>query len=299
MKPALFEYHRPDTIEDAVALLAELGDDAKILAGGQSLVPMLSMRLAYFDHLIDISRLGQLQGIDLRGHELWIGAGTTEATVGADAQVRQAVPLLTRATPFVGHFQIRNRGTLGGSIAHADAAGEYPAVALALDAVMEVLSPRGRREIAAADFFAGLWETTMDSDEVLTGVRFPVWNGRSGFSVHEFSRRHGDFAIAGALVAVQLDDDDRVSRCGIGLLGLGSTPRRATAAEAAVIGKPIGELIPEEIGRAAMAGLDDIPTDLQGSASYRTQVGAAMAARAWTQALNEAIDEAVAGASNA
>jgi CO/xanthine dehydrogenase FAD-binding subunit len=117
--------------------------------------------------------------------------------VGADAQVRQAVPLLTRATPFVGHFQIRNRGTLGGSVAHADAAGEYPAIALTLDAAIEVLSPRGRREIAAADFFTGLWETTMESDEVLTGVRFPLWNSRSGFSVHEFPRRHGDFAIAG------------------------------------------------------------------------------------------------------
>lgn len=295
MKPASFDYHRPDTVDDAAALLAELGDDAKILAGGQSLVPMLSMRLAYFDHLIDIARLSELRGIELRGRELWIGAGTTEAAVGADAQVRQSVPLLTRATPFVGHFQIRNRGTLGGSVAHADAAGEYPAAALTLDAVIEVLSPRGRREIAAADFFVGLWETTMAPDEVLTGVRFPVWNGRSGFSIHEFSRRHGDFAIAGALVAVQLDDQDRVSRCGIGLLGLGPTPRRATAAEAAVIGKPVGELVPEEIGRAAMTGLDDVPTDLQGSASYRTQVGATMAARAWTQA----IDEAVAGATNA
>jgi CO/xanthine dehydrogenase FAD-binding subunit len=298
VKPASFEYHRPDTVEDAVSQLAELGDDAKILAGGQSLVPMLAMRLAYFDHLIDISRLSELHGIDRRGRELWIGAGTTEARVGADAQVRQAVPLLTRVTPFVGHFQIRNRGTLGGSIAHADAAGEYPAVALTLDAVMEVLSPRGRREIAAADFFAGLWETTMESDEVLTGVRFPSWNGRSGFSVHEFSRRHGDFAIAGALVAVQLDDNDgqdRVSRCAIGLLGLGSTPRRATAAEAAVIGKPVGELVAEEIGRAAMIGLDDVPTDLQGSASYRTKVGATMAARAWTQA----VAEAIAGTSNA
>ncbi|OBF59267.1 carbon monoxide dehydrogenase [Mycobacterium sp. 852002-50816_SCH5313054-b] len=295
MKPAAFDYHRPDTIDAAVALLSELGDDAKIIAGGQSLVPMLAMRLAYFDHLIDISRLAELRGIERRGHELWIGAGTTEATVGADDQVRQAVPLLTRATPYVGHFQIRNRGTLGGSIAHADAAGEYPAAALALDAVMEVLSPRGRREIAATDFFAGLWETTMDSDEVLTGVRFPVWNGRSGFSVHEFARRHGDFAIAGALVAVQLDDADRVSRCGIGLLGLGSTVRRATAAEAEVVGKPVGELVAEDIGRAAMADLDEVPTDLQGSASYRTQVGATMVARAWSQA----IDEAHAGAANA
>ncbi len=295
MKPASFEYHRPGAIDDAASLLAELGDDAKILAGGQSLVPMLSMRLAYFDHLIDISRLSELQGIERRGQELWIGAGTTEATVGADAQVHQGVPLLALATPFVGHFQIRNRGTLGGSIAHADAAGEYPAVALTLDAVMEVVSPRGRRDIAAADFFTGVWETSMESDEVLTGVRFPVWNSRSGFSVHEFARRHGDYAIAGALVAVQLDDDDRVSRCAIGLLGLGSTPRRATAAETAVIGKPVREVVAEEIGRAAMSGLDDIPSDLQGSASYRTRVGATMAARAWTQA----IDQAVAGASNA
>jgi len=289
VKPAAFDYHRPDTVEDAVGLLAELGDDAKILAGGQSLVPMLSMRLAYFDHLVDISRLSELQGIERRGDELWIGAGTTEARVGSDDQVRQAVPLLTRVTPFVGHFQIRNRGTVGGSIAHADAAGEYPAVALTLGAVMEVMSPRGRREIAAADFFAGLWETTMESDEVLTGVRFPVWNGRSGFSIHEFSRRHGDFAIAGALVAVQLDAADRVSRCAIGLLGLGATPKRATAAEAALVGKPIGELTPDEIGRLAMTGLDDVPTDLQGSASYRTRVGAAMAERAWNEATTEAI----------
>lgn len=287
MKPATFDYHRPDTV-GAVGLLAEHGDGAKILAGGQSLIPMLSMRLAYFDHLIDIAGLRELQGIEHRGQELWIGAGTTEAKVGADAQVRQAVPLLTRVTPFIGHFQIRNRGTLGGSIAHADAAGEYPAVALTLDATMEVLSPRGRREIAAADFFTGVWETTMAPDEVLTGVRFPVWNDRSGFSMHEFSRRHGDFAIAGALVAVALDDDDRVSRCAIGLLGLGPTPLSATAAEAAVTVRPVGDVTADEVGRAAMTGLDAIPTDLQGSESYRRQVGAAMTARAWAQASDQA-----------
>jgi aerobic carbon-monoxide dehydrogenase medium subunit len=295
VKPASFDYHRPDTVEEAVGLLAELGEDAKLLAGGQSLVPMLSMRLAYFDHLIDISRLSELQGIERRGSQLWIGAGTTEAKVGADAVVREAVPLLTRVTPFIGHFQIRNRGTLGGSIAHADAAGEYPAVALTLDAVMEVVSPRGRREIAAADFFAGLWETTMEPVEMLTGVQFPLWDSRSGFSMHEFARRHGDYAIAGSLVAVQLDEDDRVSRCAIGLLGLGSTPVRATTAEMAVIGKPVSELTAQEIGQAAMTGLDDIPADLQGSASYRTQLGVAMTARAWDQAVTEAL----AGAMNA
>ncbi|OSC38128.1 FAD binding domain-containing protein [Mycobacterium decipiens] len=296
MKPAVFDYHRASTVEEAVSLLADLGEEAKILAGGQSLVPMLSMRLAFFDHLIDISRLSELQGIERRGDELWIGAGTTDARVGSDPQVRQAVPLLTRVTPYIGHFQIRNRGTLGGSIAHADAAGEYPAVALALDAMMEVRSSRGQRTIAAADFFAGLWETTMASDELLTGVRFPMWDCRSGFAVHEFSRRHGDFAIAGSVVAIQLDDHEdqaRVSRCAIGLLGLGSTPRRATAAETAVVGMPVSELAAAEVGETAMTGLDDIPEDVQGSASYRARVGAAMTARAWAQAVEDATTEAI------
>lgn len=272
MKPAAFDYHRPDSVEEAVSLLAELGEDAKILAGGQSLVPMLSLRLAFFDHLIDISRLDELKGIERRGDALWIGAGTTDATVGADRQVSAAVPLLTRVTPFVGHFQIRNRGTFGGSIAHADPAAEYPTVALTLDAVMEAVSPRGRREIAAADFFTGLWETALEPDEVLTGVRFPLSNSRSGFGVHEFARRHGDFAIAGSVVAVRLEED-RVSHCAIGLMGLGSTPRRAAAAEAAVLGMPLGELDPKQIGELAMSGLDDVPADLQGR--HRTALGSA------------------------
>ena len=295
MKPAPFEYHAPESIADVTTLLAEHGDEAKVLAGGQSLVPMLALRLTRFEHIVDLNRVGELRGVSRSNGTLTVNAMTRQSTVERDPAAADAVPLLGQAIPLIGHFQIRNRGTLGGSIAHADAAGEYPAVALTLDAVIEVLSPRGRREIAAADFFAGVWETTMESDEVLTGIRFPVWNGRSGFSVHEFSRRHGDFAIAGALVAVQLDGQDRVSRCAIGLLGLGSTPRRATSAETAVIGKPVSELVPEEIGRAAMAGLEDVPADLQGSASYRKRVGATMAARAWTQA----VAEAVAGASNA
>lgn len=288
MKPAPFEYHRPDSVEGAVQMLAELGEDAKVLGGGQSLVPMLSLRLAFFDHLIDVSRLTELKGIERRNGELWIGAGTTDAVVGTDAQVGAAVPLLTRVTPFIGHFQIRSRGTLGGSIAHADPAAEYPAVALALDAEMEAASPHGRRSIRAADFFTGLWETALEPDEVLVGVRFPVRPGRSGFAVQEFARRHGDFAIAGAVLAVELDDGDRVFRCAIGLLGLGSTPRRAPAAEAAIVGNRVTELTPEEIGDLAMTELDDIPADLQGSASYRSRIGAAMVARAWTAASTEA-----------
>jgi carbon-monoxide dehydrogenase medium subunit len=288
MKAAPFAYHRPDTVAEAVQMLGEFGDDAKILAGGQSLVPMLAMRLTYFENLIDISRVGELQDIERRDDQVFVGAGTPHALVGMDDEVAESVPLLTLSTPYIGHFQIRTRGTLGGAIAHADPAAEYAAVALALDATMEATSARGGREIAAADFFTGLWETSLASDEILTGVRFPVWGARSGFAVEEFARRHGDFAIAGATVAVQLDDDDRVARCGIGLLGVGSTPLRGSVAEDAVIGRAADAITAEEIGRLAMSGLSDIPADLQGSADYRSRVGAAMVARAWTAAARQA-----------
>lgn len=288
MKPAPFAYHRPATVAEAVAMLAEFGEDAKILAGGQSLVPMLAMRLTHFENLIDISRLSELNDIALQGNEVRIGAATPHAMVGLDDEIADSVPLLTLATPHIGHFQIRSRGTLGGAIAHADPAAEYAAVALALDATIEATSARGTRQIPATEFFTGLWETSLASDEILTAVRFPAASGRSGFGIAEFSRRHGDFAIAGAVVGFELDEDDRITRCGIGLLGLGSTPLRATPAETAVIGTPIGGITADEIGRLAMSELTDIPSDLQGSASYRARVGAAMVSRAWTQATADA-----------
>jgi carbon-monoxide dehydrogenase medium subunit len=288
LKPARFEYHSPGTAADAVKLLARLGDGAKLLAGGQSLVPMLALRLAVFGHLVDVSRIGELKGIERRDTTLWIGAGTTQAAVEASSEVASSVPLLARATPLIGHFQIRSRGTLGGSIAHADPAAEYPAVALALDASLEVASARGRRSIAAADFFEGLWSTSLAPDELLVGVAFPIWGGRSGFAVEEFARRHGDFAIAGAALAVELDADDRIRRCAIALMGLGSTPERATAAEAELVGRPVAEIEPEQIGRLAMKDLESVPDDLHGSAAYRTRVGAALTARAWARASAEA-----------
>lgn len=288
MKAAAFEYHRPDTVAEAAQMLGEFGDDAKILAGGQSLVPMLAMRLTYFENLIDISRIDALKNIERHGDELVVAAGTPHSLVGMDDEVAESVPLLTLSTPYIGHFQIRTRGTLGGAIAHADPAAEYAAVALALDATMEATSSRGRRQIPAAEFFTGLWETSLASDEILTAVRFPVWGGRSGFAVEEFARRHGDFAIAGATVAVQLDDDSRVARCGIGLLGLGSTPLRGAAAEDAVVGLPADDVTADEVGRLAMSGLSEIPADLQGSADYRSRVGAAMVTRAWAAAVRQA-----------
>jgi carbon-monoxide dehydrogenase medium subunit len=287
MKPSAFEYHAPATVDEAATMLGDL-DDAKVLAGGQSLVPMLSLRLAYFEHLVDIGRIAELRGIRHEPDAVVIGATTVDAAVEHDAELASRVPLLARATPLIGHFQIRNRGTVGGSIAHSDPAAEYPAVALALDAQFDAASARGRRTIAASSFFRGYWSTALEPDELLVGVSFPVWSGRCGYAVREFARRHGDFAIAGAVVAVELDGDDRVARCAIGLLGLGSTPLRATAAEQAALGEK-ADVAAEELGGLATSDLDAVPSDLHGSSAYRRRVGAAMVRRAWDAAIEEAI----------
>jgi carbon-monoxide dehydrogenase medium subunit len=288
MKSAPFAYHAPSSIDGAVGLLAEYGESAKALAGGQSLIPMLALRLAVFDHLVDLGRIPELRGIERRGDELWIGAATTQASIETSPEVAASVPLLARAAAHVGHFQIRNRGTLGGSIAHADPAAEAPAVALTLDARVEAHSPRGARTLTADEFFTGTWSTELADDEILTGVVFPIWKGRCGFAVEEFARRHGDFAMAGATVAVQLSADDEITRCAIGLIGLGSTPERAATAEATVVGTGASGVDPDEVGRAAVAALDSVPADLHGSAAYRRRVGAAMVSRALRRALDEA-----------
>jgi carbon-monoxide dehydrogenase medium subunit len=304
VKPAPFEYHAPASAKEAVELLAELGEGAKLIAGGQSLVPLLALRLAAFEHLVDIRNVSGLHGIEDRGgavfgRAVWIGAGTTQTAIGRSGLVAAKVPLLTRATPLIGHFQIRNRGTIGGSLAHADPAAEYPAVALTLDAVIETLSPRGQRAIPATEFFTGIWSTALAPDELLTGVTFPAPGGRAGFAIEEFSRRPGDFAVAGAAIAIALDGA-RVSRCGIGLFGLGPTPLRAEAAEATVTGRPAGDVRTDasarEIGQVAVADLESVPSDRHGPAAYRKRVGAALVAAAWRRAISEALgEEAVSG----
>jgi carbon-monoxide dehydrogenase medium subunit len=241
-----------------------------------------------FGHLIDIRRIGALRGIEERGDSVWIGAGTTEAEIGRSELIASRLPLLSRATPLIGHFQIRNRGTIGGSLAHADAAAEYPAVALALDATIEALSPRGQRTIPAGEFFTAVWTTALEPDELLTGVSFPAATGRRGFAIQEFARRPGDFAVAGAAVVVGLDPRGQVSRSGIGLFGLGPTVLRAASAEASALGVSASDINPAEIGRAAVADLDSVPSDLHGTADYRKKVGAAIVARAWETAVKEA-----------
>lgn len=283
MKPAPFDYHAPETTADVLALLAEHGDEAKPLAGGQSLVPMLALRLTRFEHLIDLNRVPELTGIERENGTLAVGAMTRQAALAST----DAVPLLAQALPLIGHFQIRNRGTVGGSIAHADPAAELPAVALALDAELEIAGSSGSRTQAASEFFTGTWTTTLEPDELLARIRFPVWSGRAGFAVDEVARRMGDFALVGAVCGVELGDGDRVDRAAIALFGMGSTPLRAADAEAALRGTEGTADELAEVGRLAVADLDP-PEDIHASTSYRRRVGAHVVARALTSALENA-----------
>ena len=213
MKPAPFRLHRPTTVAEATAVFAEFGDEAKVLAGGQSLVPLLALRLTRFEHLVDLNGVTELRGIEREDGALRVGAMVRQAEAEHSDDVAASAPLLHRAVPYIGHFQIRNRGTVGGSTVHADPASELPAVAMALDAEMEVTGRTGVRTIAARDFFQSMWTTAVEVDEILTAIRYPVWESRCGFAVEEFARRSGDFAIAGVACGVALAPQGTIARC--------------------------------------------------------------------------------------
>jgi len=289
MKPAPFEYHAPDNVSDAVALLAEHGDEAKPLAGGQSLVPMLALRLTRFEHLVDLNRVEALAGVERQNGTLTVGAMTRQAALER-ADETAAVPLLSLAAPLIGHFQIRNRGTLGGSVAHADPAGELPAVALALDAELEVATTSGARRVPARDFFVGTWTTCLEPDELLTAIHFPVWSDSSGFAIDEVARRHGDFALTGAVCGIEIGIDGLVRRAALALLGMGATPLRATAAEEALVGS---SATADDLRAAAQLAVRDTepPDDIHASSRYRRSVGAHVVERGLAQALADARGE--------
>jgi carbon-monoxide dehydrogenase medium subunit len=285
MKPAPFEYHRPASLDETFDLLDRYGDDGRLLAGGQSLVPALNLRLATPRAVIDINRVPDLDAVDATAEGLVIGALVRQAALERSPLVREHAPLVAAAVRHVGHAAIRARGTVGGSLALADPAAELPACAVALEATIRLGRRGGQRDIAAVDFFRGVYTTALAPGEIVLEMRLPRPGAGWRWSFEELARRHGDFAVAGAAVAVEVDGDGRVVRCGIGLLGLGSTPERGSAAEAAVLG---GLDDAEEIGRLAVAELDSIPSDLHGSAGHRRRVGAVAVARAWTRASTEA-----------
>jgi len=278
MRPAPFAYHRPRTIEEALVLLADLGDDAKVIAGGQSLVPMLAMRLATPSHLIDLRLVPDLHAIETFGDTFCIAANVTQREAERDRGIA-AVPLLMEALPLIAHPAIRNRGTVCGSLAHADSAAELPAVALALDAVFVVQSTRGVRRIAASDFFTSYLETALATDEIIVAVEFPVANRASGSAFREISRRHGDFAVAGVAAEVTIDEGGRIERAAVSLSGVASTPLRLRVVEQMLVGAVPDEDCMAAVAEAARSMLDP-PGDVHATAEYRRHVCGVLLQRA-------------------
>jgi aerobic carbon-monoxide dehydrogenase medium subunit len=288
VKPPPFTYQAPTTLDEALGLLTEHGDEAKVLAGGQSLMPVLAMRLARPDVIVDVNRVPGLADIRHEGDTLTLGAMIRHATLEHDPVVAAALPLLSRVAPHIGHFPIRNRGTLGGSLAHADSAAEWPAVAIALDAEIDVANSAGSRTVPALEFFVSTFTTTLQAEEMLVGVRFPTWGTGSGYAIEELARRSGDFALAGVVCAVHVEAG-KVAKAGVALLGMGSVPVRLAALEAELIGSTPADLDLEGLCEAAVADLD-APSDIHASGGYRRRIAAALTARALARALEEAAD---------
>lgn len=288
MKPAPFEYHRPESVEEALALLAEHGYDAKLLAGGQSLVPAMNFRMAVPAVLIDLNRIAGLDGIAEVDGGLRIGAMVRQRVAERDPLVAARAALIAETLPYVAHAQIRNRGTMGGSIAHADPAAEMPAVMLALDARFRLRGPNGERLVSAGEFFTGLFGTALERDEMLTEIEVPAAAPRTGWAFDEVSRRHGDYALAGIAATVQVDEAGRCSSARIALLSVGEGPVLAAEAAAALVGQAPDEAA---IGAAAEAASQrdvDPPGDIHASPEYRRQLVKVLVQRVLPRAFERA-----------
>ncbi len=280
MKPPAFSYHDPRSVADAIALLGTL-DNAKLLAGGQSLMPMLNMRYVLPDHVIDLNRIDSLATIREDGDMLEIGAMTRQSDIEFSGVVRSRCPLLHEAILHVGHRQTRNRGTLGGSLCHLDPSAELVAVATALDAVVTLAGTKGEREIAFADFPQGYMTTALTAGELLTGVRFPLWRAGHGHAFVEFARRHGDFAVVSAAALIETDGA-RIERVSLTLGGVGPAPLRMREIEQALSGRPPSEALFRDLCEACRA--IDAMDDVHAPRAYRQQLAVTLARRALLQA---------------
>jgi carbon-monoxide dehydrogenase medium subunit len=286
MKLPDFAYEAPATLSEAVALLAEHQDEASVLAGGQSLIPLLALRLARPPVLVDINGLSELSGVSVTDGWVAIGAMTREYVAEESEVVAETLPLLAAALPLIGHEAIRSRGTIGGSLAHADPAAELPAVARALDAEFVVRSRSGERVIPAAEWFEGYLATARRPDEVLVEVRFPAAGPGTGAAFQEVARRHGDFAMVGLGVSLTLADG-AVTDARLAFSGVADVPVRAADAEAFLLGQEPSAPLFEEAARRATAGIDP-PADLHGSAEYRKKVAATLVRRGLRAAADNA-----------
>jgi carbon-monoxide dehydrogenase medium subunit len=287
MKPRSFDYVAARNVAEAAAALA--GGDAKVLAGGQSLVPMMNFRLVAPRLLVDINGIAGLAGVRERNGGVAVGALTRHRTLETSDVVRRHFPVLGEAMGHVAHLAVRNRGTIGGSLAHADPAAELPALCLLLDARLEATGANGARTIAAGDFFVAPLTTSLGEDEILTGILLPALPPATGWGFEEFSRRHGDFAVAGAAATITVADG-KVAEARLALMGVAPTPIRARAAEALLAGRKIDRAAAEAAAAAARDAADPT-TDLHASADYRRHLAGVLSRRAieaaWTRATGD------------
>ena len=288
MKPPPFVYHRPRDVEETLDTLAEIGSDGKILAGGQSLVPLMSMRLAAPAHLIDINRLSELAGIRTGHDGVEVGAIVRHAQLERDDAAFATQPLLRQALQFVAHPTVRNRGTSVGSLAHADPAGELTAVLALLGGRMTLRSTDGERTVAAADFFLGPLESAVKPTELATSAFFPALAPRTGAAWTEVSRRNGDYAICGVGALVTLDDDRRIMTARVGLISVGPTPVVADLSEP-LTGQPADTAGFDEAAQLIQDTLDPEP-DIHATAEYRRHLAGVLTARALLEATNRAVE---------
>jgi CO/xanthine dehydrogenase FAD-binding subunit len=280
VKPARFDYLDPTTLPEALALLQQYGDEGKVLAGGQSLLPLLYMRLAAPRYLVDVNRVAGLDGVRVEGDALCVGALARQRAVERAAPAQAGWPLVAEALRLVGHVPIRNRGTFGGSVAHADPSAELPAVVAALDGTLRVASAAGEREIAADDFFLTYLTTALEPTELLVEVRLPAPPARGGWAFLEVSRRHGDFALVGVACLLALEPGGQhVAQARLAFTGVGGTPLRARDAEAALVGAVAGPDAFAQAATLAQAAAEP-DADLHASADYRRHLVGVLARRA-------------------
>jgi carbon-monoxide dehydrogenase medium subunit len=286
MKLPKFDYASPATVHEAVALLAAGNGTAKLLAGGQSLVPILAFRLAAPSMLVDIGRIAGLDTIEIDTAGIHLGARVRWCDIEADTRLAAAHPLLAAAITHVAHYSIRKRGTVGGSLAHADPAAEMPGIAVACDAELMVVGPSGSRSIPAASFFLGPLTTVLAPDELITQIRLPHWPPTRRWGFQEFCRRRGDFALAGVAAFYDLDTAGHATNTHIGVIGVNDRPRRLAAAEAVLDGRVV-DADTVAATAAIAAQVIDPPDDIHGTSRYRRALLASLLERALTSASTE------------
>jgi aerobic carbon-monoxide dehydrogenase medium subunit len=287
MYPAAFEYHAPTSVRDALGLLGSLKDDAKVLAGGHSLVPMMKLRLAQPKHVIDLRKVPGLAGIEEDGGRLVVGAMTTHWQVESSAVVKGRCPVLAETAAVIGDPQVRNLGTVGGALAHADPAADYPATILALGAELVCEGPKGRRTVKADDWFQGLMATALREDELLVEIRVPAWPAGTGGAYMKFPHPASRFAVVGVAAVVTLDKAGKCSKAGVGVTGAGTQAVRARGVEAGLTGKALDAAAIEAAAQKAADGVD-VQADLQGSVEYKSHLCRVFARRAITEAVKRA-----------